>query len=95
VALRHRLKRLEDSVKSIGGGVCPMCCGYPMAAVEVMHERDPHGPGFRPTGERYLAHEDEGRITDDLRCRQCGKEAFQVHLMSVVGIGPKPEGRRV
>ena len=94
--LIQRLGRLEKALHELGGGgTCRLCCGHPIAVVDVMHEPDPHGPGFRETGECYLAMDDGNQITDDLRCRECGAEALQLHVMTIVGIGPKPEGRRV
>ena len=93
--LIQRLPRLEKAIHAIGGGrTCRLCYGHPVAVIHVMHELDPNGPGFRKTGECYLANHDCDRITDDLRCRECGAEAVQVHLRNG-GVGPKPEGRRV
>jgi hypothetical protein len=94
--LTQRLDRLEKAIDVLGGGgTCRLCYGHPVAAIHVMHEPDPHGPGFRKTGECYLAMDDGDRITDDLRCRECGAEAVQLHLMDIVGIGAKPAGRPV
>ncbi len=88
--------RLEKVAYELGGsGVCQLCYGHPAAAIHVMYEPDPHGPGLRKTGECYLLEGYESRITDDLRCPQCGAPAVQLHLMTIVGIGPNPQGRRV
>ena len=92
--LTQRLTRLEKAIHAIYGR-CHLCYGCPVAAVHVMYEPDPHGPGLRKTGECYLAADDEDRITDDLRCRQCGAEAVQLHLMDIAGNRPNPTGRRV
>jgi hypothetical protein len=93
--LTQRLGRLEKALHELGGGgTCRLCYGDLIAVVHVMHEPDPYGPGFRETGDCYLAMENDS-ITDDLRCRECGAEADQLQVMTIVGIGPKPEGRRV
>ena len=94
--LMQRLDRLERALRTLdGAGTCRLCYGHPVAAIRVMYEPDPHGPGFRKTGECCLAMDDANRITDDLRCRECGAEAVQVHLMDIVGSRSKPEGRRL
>lgn len=92
--LMQRLNQLEKAMHNVGGGKCPLCFGYPVAVLDIMHERDPNGPGFRKTGERFLIDETD-RITDDLRCRCCGARAQEVHLMASVGIGPLRQGRRL
>lgn len=76
--LTQRLARLEKATCAIGGGIaCRLCHDSPVAVVRVMHEKDPHGPGLRKTGECYLLAKDDGeRLTDDLRCRECGAEAI-------------------
>ena len=93
--ITQRLNQLEKTLRGLTGGVCQLCFGHPVAAIHVMCEPDPKGPGYRKIGERYLSAGDERRITDDLRCWQCGAEARQTHLMTLVGIGLEPEGRRV
>jgi hypothetical protein len=93
--INQRLDRLEKAFNGMGGGICRLCYGHPIATIEVMHERDPDGPGYRKTGDCYLMQGDERRITDDLRCLECGAEAVQLHLMTTVGTGPEPQGRRV
>jgi hypothetical protein len=93
--ITQRLDQLEKALRALGGGACQLCFGHPVVAVHVMCEPDPTRPGFRENGERYLSAGDERRITDDLRCQQCGAEARQTHLMRLVGIGAEPEGRRV
>ena len=94
--LTQRLDRLEKAIDVLGGGgTCRLCYGHPVAAIHVMHEPDPHGPGFRKTGECYIAIDDADRIDDDLRCRRCGAEAVQLHLMDTAGISAQPRGRRV
>jgi hypothetical protein len=93
--INQRLDRLEKAYKGMGGGVCRLCYGHPIARIKVMREQDPDGPGFRKTGECYLMEGEENRVTDDLRCVACGAEALQIHLMAIVGIGPEPTGRRV
>jgi hypothetical protein len=75
--------------------VCRLCYGSPVAAIRVVYEPDPNGPGYRKTGEYYLMDDDDNRVTDELRCRECGMEAIQIHLMSSADIGSKPKGRRV
>ena len=93
--LTQRLDRLEKAIDALAGGTCRLCYGHPAAMIHVMHEPDQHGPGYRKTGECYLVEGDERRVTDDLRCRQCGAQAAQIQLMMIVGIGPEPQGRRV
>jgi hypothetical protein len=95
MALKHRLARLEEAVGALGGGLCSLCSGYPFARVQVIHEHNPDGPGYRKTGGLFLAEGDETRVTDDLRCRKCGADAARVLMFTVVGIGPAPEGRRI
>ena len=52
--------------------------------------------GFRKTGERYLDPEWYSRITDDLRCRGCGRRAVPTKWFIVIGMGPQmPEGARL
>jgi hypothetical protein len=93
--LAQRLNRLEQTVREVAHGArtCRLCYGSPVVAIHVMHE--PDHPGFRKTGECYLAVEDGDRITDDLRCRECRAAAVQIHLMSIRGAHPAPEGRLV
>lgn len=92
--LKNRLARLAKAARDLGGGVCRLCYGHPVAGIQIMWEDDPDGPGLRKTGECYLLdHED--RITDDLRCARCGTPAAQVHLMCLVDIGPKPDCRLI
>jgi hypothetical protein len=93
--LTLRLERLEKAISDLGGGVCQLCCGYPVALIHVMHEHDPAGPGYRETGECYLAEMHDNNITDELCCRACGTRATQIQAMCIVGVGPKPEGRRI
>ena len=92
--VRPRLDRIEKAMWALGGGTCRLCYGDPLAAIHVMYEPDSKGPGLRKTGECYLVRGSEERITDDLRCRACGAEAVQLHLMTNVGVY-QPEGRRV
>lgn len=89
-----RLRRLEKVVGELGAGVCRTCHGRPFAAIRIMHEPDPDGPGFRKTGECFLVEGEEDRVADDLRCRACGAEAVQLHLIDIVGIGAAPTGKR-
>jgi hypothetical protein len=91
--ITQRLNRLESTLRKLGAGVCQLCHGNPFVAIHIMYEAT--GSGFRPTGVRYLARDGDRRVTDDLRCRQCGAEARQTHLMTLVGVGPEPGGRRV
>ena len=94
--LTQRLDRLEKAIDVLGnGGSCRLCYGHPVAAIHVMHEPDPNGPGFRKTGDCYLAKGDEDRITDDLTCRQCSTTAVQLHLMDIVGLGALDGSRKV
>ena len=92
--LAQRLDRLEKAAKKHRVGVCKLCYGHPIAAIQVMHEPDPNGPGFRKTGEGYLLEHDSDRIGDDLCCRRCGAPATQIHLITG-DHGQKPKGRRV
>lgn len=85
--LSRRLERLEKAVASLGGGVCRVCWGHPFAAVHVLHVAD--GPGFRPTGERYLLAGEERRVTEDLRCRACGQAAVAIELTDVLSAEPR------
>ena len=93
--ITQRVDRLEKALRGLGGGICQLCFGNPVVAIQVMHEPDPTGPGYRKNGECYLLPDRDGDITDDLRCRGCRAAARQTHLITDVGIGPKPEGRRV
>ena len=94
--LTQRLVRLERTVGRVAGAVvCPMCRGYPHAAIHVMCESDPNGPGMRATGERYLVSGHEERIGPDLRCLRCGEDAEQVHLISLHSLNPASRGPRV
>jgi hypothetical protein len=67
----------------------------PVVAIHVMIDDDPHGPGMRETGQRFIHSGDEAQTTDDLRCRGCGAKAREIHLMTVAGIGPTPTGRQI
>ena len=87
--LSRRLDRLERAVAAMGGGVCRLCWGHPFAAVHVLHVVDVEGPGFRRTGERYLMAGEERRVTEDLRCRACGRGAVAIELMDVLSEGPR------
>jgi len=94
--LIQRLARLEKTVGSSAGAVvCPLCRGYPHAAIHVMHESDPNGAGMRPTGERYLVSGHEERIDPALRCLRCGENAEQVHLITLHSLNPASRGPRV
>src|SRR5215207_7324008 len=93
--IAQRLDRLERATERSGVAVCRMCYGYPFAAIHVMYASDPNGPGLRRTGECYLVENDVERTTDDLRCRQCGAPAVQMHLMTSAEGPFKPTGRRV
>ena len=54
--LTQRLDRLEKAIHVLSvGGTCRLCYGHPIAAIQVVYEPDPHGPGFRKTGDCYLA----------------------------------------
>lgn len=90
----QRLDRLEKRIRHLNGGVCRQCYGHPIAAIRIMYESDPMGPGLRRTGE-YILLDAEGRVTDDLRCRQCGAEAQQTHLISLIDVEREPAGRRI
>ena len=89
-----KLGQLEKAAAKRGFATCRLCYGHPLASILVMHDRDPDGPGFRKTGDYYLL-EGEDRLSDDLRCRRCGTEAVQLHLMDIAGIPPMPQGRLV
>jgi hypothetical protein len=93
--ITQRLDRLEKLLGRLDGGICQFCFGHPVVAIQVMHEPHPTGPGYRKNGECYLLPDRDGDITDDLRCRGCGAAARQTRLMTLVDIGPEPEGRRV
>lgn len=93
--LRARMTRLEATAARRGMGRCRLCYGHPFAVVIVVHEPDSDGPGFRETGDCYLAEGDEDRVTDGLCCRACGARAVQAHLVTTIGTGPAPKGRRL
>jgi hypothetical protein len=93
--LTQRLNRLEKAFRASGGGVCRLCYGTPIAAILIEYEDSPDRPGFHPTGRRYLDTTSEDRVTDELRCRRCGAQAKQTHLMTLVDIDPPPKGRRI
>jgi hypothetical protein len=82
----YRLRKLGKAVHGLGVGRCRVCYGHPVATVHVMYAADRHSPGFRKTGDAYLVEGDAGRVTDGLRCRACGAEADQLHLMTIAGV---------
>src|SRR5688500_18125474 len=90
--LNKRLAQLEKAVRDTGGARCTLCHGYPVAMIFVTHEPDPNGPGFRKTGQRFLAEGDHDRITDDLRCRACGRETAVAHIMWTSGVSERLPG---
>jgi hypothetical protein len=52
--------------------------------------------GFAKTGERYTDPRDSERLTDDLRCRRCGKRALCAKIMHVVEwAATLPEGAQL
>jgi hypothetical protein len=93
-ALTRRLARLEEALDSLAdSGRCRLCWGEPWPAIHIMYEDDPNKPGYRKTGERILAKDSCNRFTDDLRCVACGARGRELHIITIVGIGPPPEGR--
>ena len=86
--LNQRLRGLEKALLALSGGRCGLCYDSPVAVLTVLHEGDPNGPGLRRTGVAYLDDWGAKRLTDDLRCLKCGKDAVQMHCLSMF----PPEG---
>jgi hypothetical protein len=86
MSLRHRIARLEELL-SVADDKCPLCGGFPVVTVYVIHQRT--AQGFRKTGECWLDKDYEDRITgdaiDELRCAQCGTLARRGCEMVVLG----------
>jgi hypothetical protein len=73
--LRQRLAKLERAALAFGARPCPHCRGAPAAVVHEEYENDPHGPGYRRTGRRFV-EDDYVRLPqgpgNECRCRYCG-----------------------
>ena len=80
---KQRLAKLERAVKDFCARPCALCWGEPIAAVEL--EEDPDGPGFRRRPWK-LHEEDRRRVTDDFRCRRCGKAARVTLLVTTFDV---------
>ena len=74
--MRQRLAKLERTAMALGARPCPHCRGAPVAVVHEEYENDPHGPGYRRTGRRFVEEEyvrlPEGE-DDECRCRHCAR----------------------
>jgi hypothetical protein len=90
---KARLARLEKAARAIADRPCILCYGEPFAAVIDEWERDPHGPGLRRTGRRWLTADEARRVTVDLRCAACGAAAGDhvVLVQRITGCGRGPE----
>ena len=89
--MRQRLAKLERTAMALGARPCPHCRGAPVAVVHEEYENDPHGPGYRRTGRRFVEDEyvrlPEGE-DDECRCRHCGASATVLFIMGFAGLGP-------